>query len=912
MVWPYQMPLYAAIDALDRKDFAAAEASVDSFFTHLENDPIAIDCRRQHFERQVFEADFLSILTKEEIDAWSILAAIKLQRRDFEGAQKDCYRQLELIDQYYGFDTPSWEMPESRIPLNPELIDRYNRIANHLSVIFANLDDPDTSQRWVNVSNTLGSDRAQPDEVWTRWTAGGEDSQDPVEGLQSVGITIFEFSEWHIEKLTVDDDEWLVNLSATLFDRASPAKENWLLKISLATDSEFEIPSKSTRWRIWSLRQAITARLIRSGVGVYFGELQKRGERVLLYYATGENEARDALGKILEAARELEPAIEIKYDPKWKEYERWGGKSALEDASNAVPMPETDVNESNNDYCLREVWKLSEQLREGASRFYLLINVLNSVPPKSEDWKNYCLNSLIDLFERLNSDDQLFCLLQMVWKLPAIDADSAVEAFDALWPLREKINNDTTFSLAIEELAKISPDRALMALEWLIERNYSLMHEGMSTVINLYMDSDPAKAKMLLERTIDYLKTSDPSPHAVAASLLPFANKIAEKMPDRARELLIETEQYAQLIDFDQAKSQIYAELMGPVEKIAPDLLPEFCSRAIATAFNLQVPDPNEWLDFRGPSLSSLFLTLLIPSVAKYDAAAACDLSFSTLKIIEQIDDTSTKLQSLANIAEAATSLSPGVNEAFTERLWRSVVNTLVEGNLSPDSFFISRDYCSNNNNPIDHFVEMNPQLAKRKFDAILEMCESAVLPERKVALLCRFSDQLTAVSPQICFDLLAKANAVAQNCSSNFLKSIALCQIAASKCILDQDFDAAYNEALNVLRRVQPNENRFEAMMKAGGIFHKVKPELAIQMFDEAAVLSDSLSLASQSTMVLLEELPARASSRLFFHYLRAQPVVSNLDVTISRWANRYASEAKTAHDTTADEICAGNNTAD
>ncbi len=897
MVWPYQLPLYAAIEALERKDFEGAEASVDSFFNLLENDAMAKECRRQHFDRQVFEADFFSILTKEEIDAWAILATVKLQREDFEGAQKDCYRQIELIDQYYGFDTPSWETPELRIPLNPELIDRYNRIARHLSFICAQLNDDETSQRWLNVSNTLGSDRAQPDEVWTRWISSDDHSQNIDSEIGAVGITIFEFSDWDIQTLEIDDCKWLINLSSTLFERASPLKENWLVKISISTDPNFEIPSKAIRWRIWSLRQAVTARLMRNGAGVYFGELQKRGERVLLYYATGENEALDALGKIFEAARELNPVIDISHDPKWKEYEKWGGNPVLDGAPHSVPMPESDANESINDYCLREVWKLSEQVHEGSSRFYLLVNVLNSVPPQTEEWKNFCLNSLIDLLEQLHGKDQLFCLLQMTWKLPAVDSDSAIEAFDALWRLRENLTDETTFCLAIEELAKVEPDRALMAFDWLMQRNYSLVSGGLSTVINSYSETDPEKAKQLLDRTIEYLKASDSSPHSISTSLLQLAERISEKLPEKARELLVESEQFAQKIDLPQAKSQVYAELMAPVEKVAPELLPAFCSRAISAAYDLQVPDPDQWMDFRSPTLASIFLTLLIPSVAKYDAAASCDLSFSTLKIIEQIDDVSSRLRSLARLAESAVSLNPAINEAFSERLWRTAMDTLKVGYLSPDSFFMSRDYCSERNNPIDFFVAMNPKLAARKIDVILEMCKSAILPEREVALLCRFAALLSEVSPQICSTLLERAHVVAQTCSSIFLKSISLCQIAATYSALGTNSDAAYAEAQDAIRTVQPNENRFEALMKAGGIFNKTKPELSAQLFDEAAVLSASLKLNPQSTLVLLEELPVRTSSRLFFYFLRSQPVVHNLDVTISHWANRFASESSSTN---------------
>ncbi|GEM_PF-1004730 len=113
---PHQAPLYSAFDALQQNDLKEVESRIQEFFVALESDLIAIDCRQQHFERQVFEADFVSILTREEIDAWWVLSAVKMQRRDWEGALADCHRQIELIDQHYGFASPSWKHPETRIP----------------------------------------------------------------------------------------------------------------------------------------------------------------------------------------------------------------------------------------------------------------------------------------------------------------------------------------------------------------------------------------------------------------------------------------------------------------------------------------------------------------------------------------------------------------------------------------------------------------------------------------------------------------------------------------------------------------------------------------------------------------------------------------------------------------------------
>ena len=222
MALPHQVPLFKALDAVESRDFDTAEKEVIQFFSALENDPIAIDCRRQHFDRQVFEADFLSILTKEEIDAWGILVTIKLSRDDLEGARADCYRMIELIDQYYGFDTPSWDSPEARIPINPELMSRYFQIAGYLTEIYDAQGDHEMSKRWANVRKTAVSDIQHPDEVWGRWIS----DESPA---GSVGITIYELSDWQIEKRTVDGKEWLVNVYRSLSERVSPLEMNWLV-----------------------------------------------------------------------------------------------------------------------------------------------------------------------------------------------------------------------------------------------------------------------------------------------------------------------------------------------------------------------------------------------------------------------------------------------------------------------------------------------------------------------------------------------------------------------------------------------------------------------------------------------------------------------------------------------------------
>lgn len=232
---PHQAPLYSAFDAFAANDLKLAEAEIDQFFAALESDSIALEYRRQIFDRQVFEADFISMFTKEEIDAWCVLSSVKMQRRDWSGARDDSYRQIELIDQHYGFATPSWERPEFRIPRDQELADRYFRLASQLATICSSLNENDMSERWSKVSGAAVADPVDPDQVWGEWPA--EEGDD----LEPFGLNPYEFSNWSLNKIDVEGTRWLVNLFSDLPGRASPLKFSTLVTVRIPTDTTGDV-----------------------------------------------------------------------------------------------------------------------------------------------------------------------------------------------------------------------------------------------------------------------------------------------------------------------------------------------------------------------------------------------------------------------------------------------------------------------------------------------------------------------------------------------------------------------------------------------------------------------------------------------------------------------------------------------
>lgn len=861
MALPHQVPLYRALDAIDSRDFESAESSVAQFFDALENDPIALDCRRQHFDRQVFEADFLSILTKEEIDAWGVLATVKLSRGDLEGALSDCHRMIELIDQYYGFDTPSWAAPEARIPINPELMSRYFQIASCLTDIYDQLDDQEMSKRWANVRKTAVSDIQQPEEVWGRWI-----SED--DAAMSVGITIYEFSDWRIEKRESDGRQWLANIYRSLPDRVSPHEMNWLVSIHIPTDKNADVPSKAVRWKIWSLRLAVAARLHRAGAGAYFGELQARGERVLLYYAKSEEDAREALGHILEDASELSPVVQIRKDEGWKEYSKWAESSILVSSPIAVPMPEPSAEEHENDKILRKIWHTCETIHNSSIRLYHLAGHFSDIPPQSAELKQFCIDYLFALAKMSDGG-----FIELASRLPKVDSESAVRAFQEFWhdgyPVTDE--NQTALSIVAENLAAAAPLKALQIARALQNNGYSLIHGVLSKIAQKLAGTDRELAMRLVQDARTFILDREEQPFSKTTHLCDLANDVADLFPEFAREMLIEAEAFAREISQPDAKDQTYCCILNLAQKISTEKLQEFTERAVANAMDMETQDPGYW-GFAGPRRAILSQILLARYVALYDQDAALDLLKHVSELSREFDKEGfDRILHLSHIAEKAALLDHAKNEKFAEELWFEFKKNMDEV-TSRDSYFLNQRFETGNRSPVIPFVKVNPAVAEARFTSILSICRASALPEREVTLLCTFAAELNEQFPRRAKELLAVAEDRAQECSSEQLRAESRMLVVSTKEKIGLDSSAEYESTMKMVQEGFTGTAQFHLLLSFAAMFVSFSVQKCAELLDKAADLfeasetKESQEIEMRESFETLKSFPPELCSRLFF----------------------------------------------
>ncbi len=886
MALPHQVPLFRALDAVESRDFDTAEKEVNHFFAALESDPIALDCRRQHSYRQVFEADFLSILTKEEIDAWGILATIKLSRDDLEGARADCYRMIELIDQYYGFDTPSWESPEARIPINPELMSRYFQIAGYLTEIYDAQNDLEMSQRWANVRKTAVSDIQHPDEVWGRWISD-ENPAGPV------GITIYELSDWQIEKREVEGREWLVNIYRSLSERVSPLEMNWLVAVHIPTDDKAEVPSKSMRWKIWSLRLAIASRFHRAGAGAYFGELQTRGERILLYYASGDEDARAALGRILEDASELKPRLEIRHDEGWREYSKWGNSAVIVTSPSVVAMPEPCDDEHENDKLLRGIWSASESIHDAMSRLYALVNDCAKVPPQSPEFKRFCIEYLFGLKDKLKDKDRTRALVHLMWYLPKIDGDAAVRAFNELWVEPYPTEDDTTLNLAACEFADVAPLKALEITTYLKSRNYPIVHTALAKVAQKLAEEDPKAAMEIAQDARKGIIESGDQEFGKANFLMELAGDIAQLSPQFARELLIESEAYLQDIEMTDAKDQTYMSLLSLAKKHAPDKLPEFCKRAVENSIRLEENDPNDFWGFGGPQRALLSQTILVPYVVTYDRSEALELLTRAFNLLKEMDeDAFGRILHLSNIAEAAASLDHDDNKFLAEELWDELLKNMENINAQ-DSYYLSQRMETGADSPIIPFVVMNPRVADDRFTSVIKVCLSATLPERVVTLMCTFAVVFNNDFPRRSRELIALASEQATKCSSEQLCVKACMQVVATMDKVGLQSDNEFEHVLDMIRKNQSESMKFHLLLECAALLSSSSPAKCATLLEDATETFESNEIELGDALELIKQLPARQCSKLLFMVLDKHKNETQRRSALSWLSNQFGKES-------------------
>lgn len=882
---PHQAPLYNAFDALDCNDLRLAEAEIERFFAALESDGIALECRRQHFDRQVFEADFVSTLIKEEIDAWWVLSAVKTQRCDWQGARADCYRQIELIDRHYGFDTPSWQRPETRIPRDQELADRYFRLAFQLTTICSKLGEDGMSERWSKISSSglALSDRVNADEVWGRWIA--EEGDDP----EPVGLDSYHFPEWSIAQVEVDGTQWLANIYSMLPREASPRKYRTLVTVRVPTDPSCEVPAKAVRWRIWSLRQAIALRFKRWHVGIFFGELQRRGERVLLYYATDEEEVRLVTEAPLKAAEELSPRLEMRQDDSWNEYSSWSGSSIIAyEATAEVPGPTPQEHE--NDAFLREVWKQCQSISSVWSKMYALLWVVNLVPPRSAIMQKFFVDYFFGLIKLLSAQETDFALWHMVWKLPVFDAQAALRALDMIQLNCIADEDQCTANFAAEALADFAPERALAIVESLKKLGYTLIHKPAGKVAVSISRTDRGRGLALIEATRQYILDNCKQSFGRVSYLIDLADEIYESFAEAARALLLEANDMIAGIDERSTRAQVYLAILGVAKRAAPDLLPAICPGALKSAFALTAP-PKHWMDFTGPSIAIEHICWVVPYVVLYNKVVALEVLAQATDMVLELD-TVEQLEKLPSLAKAAAGLGVEMNLEFASRLWTILEKNSQEA-TSPGRSFMDTRRLPGNPGPVEAFVKMNSPLAAERIEAILAICAMPSLPEQQVDLLSSFAasmpDQMDCARR-----LIARAAGTCRNCSSAFLRASALARVAAVMHGLGLDANDICHEAIGTLESIASPQTRMGALLDAARQCCQEYPEFASHLLEIALATARQLEDLPDTLVGQLDGLPRHHSSKLFFELLQRRKDDRRLTEQLSRFAASFANETQ------------------
>ncbi|MBS1955148.1 MAG: DUF695 domain-containing protein [Cyanobacteria bacterium SZAS-4] len=873
---PHQSPLYQAFDAITSGDFKSAEKHIDSFFAALETDSIALDYRRQTFDRQVFEPDFIGIFTKEEIDAWCVLSVAKMQQGNFQGARDDCFKQIELIDQHYGFSTPSWERPELRIPRDQELADRYLRVASNLATIMSELNDPDMSARWSKVSNATATDALNPDEVWGRWIAEGPDDLEPI------GLHPYEFPNWSLDKLDLEGTSWLVSLCSELPDDASPREFSTLVKVCISTDANYDVPAKSVRWRIWSLRQAIAARFRKHNVGILFGELQRREERVLLYYAKGEKEARQIIEPVVSAAADLAPRLEIQSDANWQEYSKLGGAST-NIAPLTVQAPNISEQEDENDKFLQESWSQCDSLTSVWSKMYSLLWVVDLVAPKSATMQKYCVDYFFELLISLTAQERDSALWHMVWKLPSFDPAAAVRALDMIQLDTIPNEHQCTANFAAEALADFAPDRALKIVEVLRNEGYSLIHKAVGKIAMKIARTDAQRGRNIIAKAREHILGTEGQVFSKITYLTELADAVCDVYPDEARQLLVEAHSGMSQIEHRTTRVQVYMALLETTKKAAPNLLPNFCPGAIDTAFELMAPS-DDWMDFGGPILSINYLGWIVPYVVLYNKSTALELLTQATDLVSEFENEDV-LDLLPSLAEAACTLDEQTNQELANRLW-TMLEMRAQAAKTPGRTFIDNRQSVGKVTPAEAFVKMNQAVAVQRMSSILSICDAAPLPEQQADLLSTFAASMPS-QPEFATRLITKATDLCRSCPAAYLRAKAFAQIAAATHSLGMNTANICAETITNIDSIEVPKTRFEAILDASKECSENYPEFASQLLEKAVAIVHEVQ--NPDLIERLYGLPSIQSSKLFFALLKYRKNDRKLSEYVSRFAGSY-----------------------
>jgi hypothetical protein len=882
MVLPYEVPLNEAHHFLRSGNVPDAEKAIERFFANLESDEMVREIRRQHTERQIFEADLLGVLTRQEIDAWAILAACHIAREQLDAARDACYRQLELLDHFYGFELPSWKDIETRVPPHEELVPRYVLAADLLSQIFAMQNQNDLSARWDRVKGSALSDRKHPEAVWERWISAGEEVP--------TGRNWFELVNWTINLENVDGHRWLVQLDTRLGTQLSPHEFPWLLTINIPTSQDAEIPGRSVLWSIWGFRQAVNSALLRAGAGALAIEAQRRGQRKIIYYVADAGLARNVIEPIMKAAQELQPQYELKEDRGWDEYVKWGGKPLILDKGSSAPLPETGgAKERIEDAIFRAAWKITESTHDVWSRFYNQTWLINRIPPSDASVKKHCLDQLFQLVDNLRGSYKVKGLIQLVWKLPAVDRDAAIRAYNELLSGSHKITEEfySELSLAVDALRQIDPRRALEMTKYL--KDCSLVTKSLAGIAGDLAAGDRKLALSTAEKALKLIRSGKAEPYFKAEDMLALVQEISEIAPDLSKKLLTEALSFACSVDEATDRFKQLLALCNQVQKTAPDMLEKFCKKAIETAVVLE-KEGEDWMEHTGPFVSGKALAAIAVLVASYDRRAAAQLMAQALNLSCREGDSWEHLELISDLAVAVRDGKLAAGTDFDVDLWDYFISSMPEIVNVPDPYIFASQVTLRFGlkDSIEAFVSMNPTLAAQRFDGIFKICAAAALPEMEVKLLCAFARCLGKANIHVGDKLLERACKRYVDCSSSYLKAVCLAQISAAKASLGQDPIDWWENLLAQFRSV-PGESRYEAVLEVAALLNTADEKLARKLLQALDTMSDDTTIVAASAISRLTEMPVRVSGELMLRWLLFVPPAEFIG-SLCQWANKFA----------------------
>ncbi|MBY0548278.1 MAG: DUF695 domain-containing protein [Candidatus Obscuribacterales bacterium] len=816
----YQQSLFDAFEKLRTGDYSTANSQARQFLTVLQTDLTVQKIRDQHEMRQLFEADFLSVLTTDELDAWSVITHCEQKNGDGAAAEQGALTQLRLIDEFYGFESPSYLCPEVRTPQHHQLAKFFGLAGNVMATILANRNEDEKARRWLNATKATAPDQESADQVWLSW----------VSGANAPSVPRTDWADWTRVSAIIDGKATVTQLYKSLSKHISPVHHKWLLTVMFETIPTTGLtPAKSTRWKMWGVRQAIWSRLACENAGMLALESQQHSCRRMYFYVNNPDMAETIVQEVLQSAN-LPADYTVEDDLGWNTYTNHGGSLVLIDRPDETEIPKANTD---RDTILRRTWLLStSRIHDAWERFYSLLSILNRVQPESEPLREYCVNQLFDLVKQLG-EKRLLGWAHMVKLLPVVDKQSAIHAFGELWSYRPFEKNDfPLLCSAAEELAIADPSLAAKLLDEM--GDYELVPKARARIAK-EMTLATHDKQIILDELNARLRVCSPTQRVEL--VIDMLNSTQRLPANVVKNLLIESLAAARLIDSRMHRLDALRKLANEAARSAPDLIPEICEEATQTCIALELTENTDWMDPGGAKLAASGYA----STARI--AATCNRTQAVTLLVQ------------------AMKVASGSWENVTE-----IASVIAECGLRDE-----------------------PQL-QTAFAKLIVSCEiEKALPEYRVALCCRLC---TALSNDPAFGgpaMLELAEDSVSKCSSAYLRSIAAAQLSSTRRLLQMDYRSSYSAMLTSFDQIAAPRTRAEALLESAECFQNVDAALVQQIFDNFKnLVSGDASSVGDLLLKGNSKLPRLMSAALILDQLEMRSD-EKVGSDLVQWINRF-----------------------